>query len=358
MYNRMLKLVAIVAVTGTVTTGCASTGVTKATASAPITYKIGQGDAQYASLDRGSRSHRSSLPKSYDPAGGQGREFDPSKVDRTLYSHQKVGKRYTIMGRSYTPKHDPDYHKTGEASWYGPGFHGKPTANGEIFDKNAMTAAHKTLPLNSMVRVTNLDNGRSVTVRLNDRGPFIGERIIDMSEAGAKALGYTDRGIANVRVRYLGPANPAAGQRSLPRNSPRVAALPRENLTQAPRPYAPKATRPDYRAPQPVAPRPVAPRVAEIPPQTFEPAPGPTVPAQPQYKPPVAPTPSVPTPAPRYAAPSVPRPIAPGNPRRAPEADLPSGGDITMTIKGPIHIAGFGDDQAEPEFIFGPLKTK
>lgn len=380
MYNRMLKLVAIVAVTGTVTTGCASTGVTKATASAPITYKIGQGDAQYASLDRGSRSHRSSLPKSYDPAGGQGREFDPSKVDRTLYSHQKVGKRYTIMGRSYTPKHDPDYHKTGEASWYGPGFHGKPTANGEIFDKNAMTAAHKTLPLNSMVRVTNLDNGRSVTVRLNDRGPFIGERIIDMSEAGAKALGYTDRGIANVRVRYLGPANPAAGQRSLPRNSPRVAALPRENLTQAPRPYAPKATRPDYRAPKPAAPRPVAPRAAEIPPQSYaRPAPraidpcvdasdsgtltpascnaAPMQPGVPPYQAPYQ-APVVPTPAPRYAAPSVPRPIAPGNPRRAPEADLPSGGDITMTIKGPIHIADFGEGDPEPEFIFGPLKTK
>lgn len=369
MYNRMLKLVAIVAVTGTVTTGCASTGVTKATTSAPITYKIGQGDAQYASLDRGNRSQRTSLPKSYDPAGGQGREFDPGKIDRTLYSHQKVGKRYTIMGRSYTPKHDPDYHKTGEASWYGPGFHGKPTANGETFDKHAMTAAHKTLPLNSMVRVTNLDNGRSVTVRLNDRGPFIGERIIDMSEAGAKALGFKHDGTANVRVRYLGPANPAAGQQTLPRNSPRVAALPRENMTQAPRPYAPKVARPDDRAPQPVAPR-----LAEIPPQSYAPpAPRPIdpcldashtgsltpascraaleQPGVPPYQAPVVPTP-------RYAAPSVPRPIAPGNPRRAPEADLPSGGDITMTIKGPIHIAGFGDDHAEPEFIFGPLKTK
>lgn len=345
MYNRMLKWVALVTVTGTVVTGCASTNVTKATSSAPITYKIGQGDAQYASLDRGNRSQRSSLPKSYEPAGGQGRDFDPGKIDRTLYSHQKVGKRYTIMGRSYTPKHDPDYNKTGEASWYGPGFHGKPTANGETFDKHATTAAHKTLPLNSMVRVTNLDNGRSVTVRLNDRGPFIGDRIIDMSEAGAKALGYTDRGIANVRVRYLGPANPSAGQRALPRNAPRVAALPRENLTQAPRPYAPKVARPDYRAPKPVAPRSV-----EIPPQSYTP------PTQPNVRPHQAPV--VPTPTPRYAAPALPRPIAPGNARRAPEADLPSGGDITMTIKGPIHIAGFDKDVSEPEFIFGPLKTK
>lgn len=376
MYNRMLKLVAAMTVTGTVVTGCASNSVTKATTAAPITYKIGQGDAQYASLDRGNRSQRTSLPKSYDPAGGQGREFDPSKVDRTLYSHQKVGKRYTIMGQSYTPKHDPDYNKTGEASWYGPGFHGKPTANGETFDKHAMTAAHKTLPLNSMVRVTNLDNGSAITVRLNDRGPFIGERIIDMSEAGANALGFTRAGTANVRVRYLGPANPSAGKRALPRNSPRVAALPQENLTQAPRPYAPKVARPDYRAPKPVAPRSVAPRLAEIPPQSYAPlAPRPidpcldashsgaltsvscnvTVP-QPGVQPYQAPV--LPTPTPRYAAPSVPRPIAPGNPRRAPEADLPNGGDITMTIKGPIHIAGFDEDHAEPEFIFGPLKTK
>lgn len=328
MYNRMLKWAAVVAVTGTVATGCASTSVTKATTSAPITYKIGQGDAQYASLGRGYNSSRVNGPRSYDPAGGQGRDFDPNKVDRTLYSHQKVGKRYTIMGRSYTPKHDPDYHKTGEASWYGPGFHGKPTANGETFDKRAMTAAHKTLPLNSMVRVTNLDNGRSVTVRLNDRGPFIGDRIIDMSEAGAEALGFVHDGIANVRVRYLGPANPSAGTPMIQRNSPRVAELPRENLAPAPRPYAPKAARPDYHAPQAVAPR-----VAEIPQERSEPAP-------------------------RYAAPSLPRPIAPTNPRRAPQADLPSGGDITMTIKGPIHIAGFDDDDNKPEFIVGPLKTK
>ena len=354
MYNRMLKWAAVVAVTGTVATGCATTSVTKATKSAPITYKIGQGDAQYASLDRGHNSPRVSGPKSYDPAGGQGRNFDPGKVDRTLYSHQKVGKRYTIMGRSYTPKHDPDYHKTGEASWYGPGFHGKPTANGEKFDKRAMTAAHKTLPLNSMVRVTNLENGRSVIVRLNDRGPFIGGRIIDMSEAGAEALGFVHDGTANVRVRYLGPANPSAGTPVIPRHSPRVAELPRENLTPAPRPHAPRAARPDDRAP----------RAAEIPPQSYiSPAPrtvDPCLDASHQRE--ISPA-SCNLALPQqnsqiYQTPTMPRPIAPGNPRRAPDADLPSGGDITMTIKGPIHIAGFDDAQAEPEFIFGPLKTK
>lgn len=345
MYNRMLNWVAAVTLAGTMATGCASTSVTKTSSSAPITYKVGQGDAQYASLDRSNRSKRASLPKSYEPAGGQGRDFDPRKIDRTLYSHQKVGKRYTIMGRSYTPKHDPDYNETGGASWYGPGFHGKPTANGETFDKNAMTAAHKTLPLNSMVRVTNLDNGRSVTVRLNDRGPFIGDRIIDMSEAGAKALGYKQDGVTNVRVRYLGPADPSAGTRVFPKSTPRVAALPRENLAPAPR----------Y-----VAPRSVAPRLAELPRQDLAPAPRPvaqSLPSLPQYQAP-NPAPMVPTPAPRYAAPSLPAPIARGNPRRAPEADLPSGGDITMTIKGPIHIARSTDETTAPQFIHGPLKTK
>lgn len=363
MYSRLLKFVALATFTGTMASGCASTSVTKTTSSAPITYKIGQGDAQYASLDRSSRAPRSSLPKSYAPAGGQGRDFDPSRVDRTLYSHQKVGKRYRIMGKSYTPKHDPDYNQKGEASWYGPGFHGKPTANGEVFDKNAMTAAHTTLPLNSLVQVTNLNNGRTVTVRLNDRGPFLGGRIIDMSEAAATSLGFKHEGVTNVRVRYLGPANPSAGRSALPRSTPRVASLPRENLTPAPR-----VPTPQYRAPAPlppvaprrVAPQPALPRVAELPPQSYNPAPqpaAPSFPSQPQYQAPT-PAPLAPAPAPRYAEPSRPAPIAPGNPRRAPEADLPSGGDITMTIKGPIHIAGYDDDVAEPEFIHGPLKTK
>ncbi|MGJ8559600.1 MAG: septal ring lytic transglycosylase RlpA family protein [Litorimonas sp.] len=350
MYNRIFKWVAAATFTGTLATGCASTSVTKAASAAPITYRIGQGDAQYASLDRSHRSKRPNLPKSYEPVGGQGRDFDPKKIDRTLYSHQKVGKRYTIMGRSYTPKHNPDYNETGAASWYGPGFHGKPTANGETFNKNAMTAAHKTLPLNSMVRVTNLNNGRSVTVRLNDRGPFIGDRIIDMSEAGAVALGFKQDGVTNVRVRYLGPADPSAGTRVFPKTAPRVAALPRENLTPRPR----------YAAPKPIAPRSAPPRLAELPPLDIAPAPRPVaqpLPSLPQYQAP-NPAPMVPTPAPRYAAPSLPSPMAPGSPRRAPEADLPSGGDITMTIKGPIHIAGFDEADAEPEFIFGPLKTK
>jgi len=363
MNNRILNLMTIAAFAGVAATGCASTPVTKTTAAAPITYKIGQGDAQYASLEYSDRSSRPSLPNSYDPVGGQGRDFDPSKVDRTLYSHQKVGKRYTIMGKSYTPKHDPDYNEVGEASWYGPKFHGKPTANGEFFNKNAMTAAHKTLPLNSLVRVTNLENGRAVTVRLNDRGPFIGERIIDLSEAAAKDLGYTQNGLATVRVRYLGPANPAAGSQTLPRNEPRVAELPRENLqpaprpsTHTPRPVAPRPTAPRQLAPNSLipeftAPEQNGPRLAELP---LNDTPSvPNVPSAPSYQ-----APYEPTPAPRYAEPSLPAPIAPSNPRRAPEDDLPSGGDITMTIKGPIHIARSDDEEESPHFLSGPVKTK
>jgi rare lipoprotein A (peptidoglycan hydrolase) len=369
MNNRILKIVAAVTLSGAMATGCASTKVTRTTASAPITYKIGQGDAQYASLDYGDRSSRQAMPRSHNPIGGQGRDFDPSRVGRNLYSHQKVGKTYTIMGRSYTPRHDPDYNETGEASWYGPQFHGKPTANGEIFDKNAMTAAHKTLPLNSLVRVTNLDNGRAITVRLNDRGPFIGERMIDLSEAAATVLGYTHDGIANVRVRYLGPANPSAASQVLPRNEPRQAALPQDNLSPAPRPASPyTAPRPasPYSAPRQVAPRdiyegqplpqPTAPRLAELPYQDLPPAPRPIVPSLPpvqQYQAPV-----VPTPTPRYTGPSLPAPISPNSPRRAPEEDLPGGGDITMTIKGPIHIARSTDGYEDPEFIAEPLITQ
>lgn len=113
----------------------------------------------------------------------------------------KVGKPYTINGITYYPKFEPDYDKVGEASWYGPGFHGKLTANGEIYDQTDLTAAHPTLPLPSMVRVTNLKNGKSAIIRVNDRGPFKRNRIIDLSRNSADAIGM--RNLAKVRVQYL-----------------------------------------------------------------------------------------------------------------------------------------------------------
>ncbi|MDQ6956827.1 MAG: septal ring lytic transglycosylase RlpA family protein [Mariprofundaceae bacterium] len=118
--------------------------------------------------------------------------------------HVKTGKPYKVMGQWYYPLASANgYDKTGVASWYGKKFHGRKTANGERYDMHAMSAAHKTLPLPSMVRVTNLDNGRSVVVRVNDRGPFVKSRIIDLSYAAARSLGYDQKGTAHVRVQTL-----------------------------------------------------------------------------------------------------------------------------------------------------------
>ncbi|MDJ0930735.1 septal ring lytic transglycosylase RlpA family protein [Breoghania sp.] len=117
-----------------------------------------------------------------------------------------VGKPYKIAGKWYRPKLDPDYDKVGLASWYGPTFYGRMTANGEIFDKNALTAAHTTMPLPSYARVTNLSNGRSMIVRVNDRGPFHGNRVIDLSSRVADMLNFKSKGTAKVRVQYVGRA--------------------------------------------------------------------------------------------------------------------------------------------------------
>ena len=120
---------------------------------------------------------------------------------------RSVGKPYKINGKWYYPRNDPSYNKVGNASWYGDAFHGRLTANGELFDMNTLSAAHTTLPLPSYVEVTNLDNGYSLTVRVNDRGPFARNRIIDLSRRAATLLRFRNRGTANVRVRYLGPAS-------------------------------------------------------------------------------------------------------------------------------------------------------
>lgn len=117
--------------------------------------------------------------------------------------HYKVGNPYQINGIWYYPAVDYDYDETGVASWYGPDFHGKLTANGEIYDMNLVSAAHRTLPMPSIVQVTNLENGRSLRVRINDRGPFARGRIIDMSRRGAQLLGFEREGTARVRVQIL-----------------------------------------------------------------------------------------------------------------------------------------------------------
>lgn len=117
---------------------------------------------------------------------------------------KKIGKPYKINGVTYYPMESADgYSEVGIASWYGPGFHGKLTANGETYNQKAMTAAHKTLPLPTLVKVENLENGKSVVVRVNDRGPYSKGRIIDLTEVAARRLGMIDKGTAKVRVSVL-----------------------------------------------------------------------------------------------------------------------------------------------------------
>tara|TARA_B100000963_G_C22560710_1_gene641181 strand:- start:64 stop:957 length:894 start_codon:yes stop_codon:yes gene_type:complete len=116
----------------------------------------------------------------------------------------KVGNPYKINGKWYYPAIDYNYEEIGIASWYGPGFHGKKTANGEIFNQNKISAAHRTLPMPSIVKVTNLDNGLILErVRINDRGPFAGNRIIDLSKKAAEELGFVNAGTARVKVQIL-----------------------------------------------------------------------------------------------------------------------------------------------------------
>jgi rare lipoprotein A len=118
----------------------------------------------------------------------------------------RVGAPYVVGGQIYYPQEDSHYRAEGLASWYGDDFHGRYTANGEVFDSNGISAAHPTLPLPSYVRVTNLSNGRSIIVRVNDRGPYVGNRIIDVSTRAAHLLGFYDHGTAPVRVEYVGRA--------------------------------------------------------------------------------------------------------------------------------------------------------
>jgi len=127
----------------------------------------------------------------------------PRVADKPVGTY-KVGNPYTINGVWYYPKEDPFYDETGVASWYGEDFHGKQTANGEVYNMQALTAAHRTLPLPSIVRVTNLENGRSMRLRVNDRGPYSRGRILDVSKRAADLLGFQRNGTARVRVQYEG----------------------------------------------------------------------------------------------------------------------------------------------------------
>ena len=133
-----------------------------------------------------------------------------SKEDSVGYmgGRYRGTKSYTVRGKTYHPyKSARGYRETGVASWYGPGFHGKKTSNGERYDQNAMTAAHKLLPFGTRLQVTNLNNGRSIVVRINDRGPFVGSRIIDLSKEAARQLHMIGSGTARVKLVALGEGN-------------------------------------------------------------------------------------------------------------------------------------------------------
>ena len=118
----------------------------------------------------------------------------------------RVGRPYTVAGRVYVPEEDPHYREEGLASWYGDDFHGRLTANGEVFDMTSLTAAHPTLPMPCYARVTNLSNGKSLIVRVNDRGPYHGNRVMDVSSRAADLLEFKGNGVARVRVEYVGRA--------------------------------------------------------------------------------------------------------------------------------------------------------
>ena len=118
----------------------------------------------------------------------------------------RVGKPYTVAGRVYVPEEDANYREEGLASWYGDDFHGRLTANGEVFDMDSLSAAHPTLPMPCYARVTNLLNGKSLIVRVNDRGPYHGNRLIDVSNKAAELLEFKGNGVARVRVEYVARA--------------------------------------------------------------------------------------------------------------------------------------------------------
>jgi rare lipoprotein A len=176
----MFKLVALAAVSATVLSACSSGGL-------GATVKR----AAFTSSEYGVAVSERVTMNPNPPKGG-GRYL--------------VGRPYTVRGKTYHPAENPNYAASGNASWYGSDFHGRRTANGEIFSANAITAAHPTLPLPSYVRVTNQANGRSVIVRVNDRGPYVAGRIIDLSHRAASMLGYVNQGSASVAVEYVGQA--------------------------------------------------------------------------------------------------------------------------------------------------------
>jgi len=327
--------------------GCASVNPVKVAEAAPITYKAGQGGFEYASVSRDvrtptvpelrSRAPRPVMPTPIAPIEPQvSAPFNKDEIDTELYAHMGVGRTYKVFGKRYTPKHQPNYDKTGTASWYGPKFHGKPTASGESFDMNGLSAAHKTLPLNSLVHVTNLENGRSLVLRINDRGPFVGDRIIDLSKGAADKLGLLQSGLKEVRVRYAGPADPNDAGKVQRR--PQTAPAPRQTV-EAPKEEAATPVDPAPQAQAPTLPEAQSPGFSLDDYQPLRRLPGTEAqlprPAQPIARP--VPQTTVPYQAPEFAP----------QPEVQPDVD---DGPLTLTIKGPIHMAS-STRRLNPDYI-------
>jgi rare lipoprotein A len=216
------------------------------------------------------------LPTRLPPTAQAARPYSGPPAPGSTSGLRGTEKPYQIRGTWYYPKADPDYDERGVGSWYGEQFHNRRTANGEIFDMDVPSAAHKTLPLPSIVEVTNLDNGRKLRVRVNDRGPFVDGRIIDLSKAAAEQLGYGRAGVARVRVRYVGPAG------KTPFDQPRmIASAPPPEPRAEPRYAPPPKTRvyatglPPARAAYDAPPPPKAPDA------DYLPSAAPVVPAEP-----------------------------------------------------------------------------
>jgi len=201
----------------------------------------------------------------------------PAVAQRGFY---KVGNPYTIDGVTYVPTEEFRHSETGIASWYGPGFHGKNTANGEVYDQSDHTAAHRTLQMPCVLRVTNLETGQSTIVRVNDRGPYARSRILDVSRAAAEELGMVGRGTARVRIDQLEAESLAMKQIALNGGGPDEQ---RAALNQYIAGYRPPP--PTVAAPQAPPPAPAPP---PTPPVTVYPSPPPSYPSQPVPPPPQA----------------------------------------------------------------------
>jgi rare lipoprotein A len=242
--------------------------------------------------------------KEYFPEGKYGHASPRVVADGQPVPHgggqYLVGHAYTIAGHTYHPSENESYTAVGLASWYGDAFQGRRTANGEIYDKESISAAHPTIPLPSYARVTNLGNGHSIVVRVNDRGPYHGGRVMDVSSRVADALDFKGAGTARVKVEYIGKAGlegsddsrllatlrldggPATLDGSAPYKPSRLASNPIDSLAKAIMPAAPPPAAPAPARPQPKPePAPVAPVEAIAEPSTPLPALAPAPPARP-----------------------------------------------------------------------------